>query len=135
MCRFFNTSLLIALILGLPGCGSTSTPSTDDGLKAEQALKDFGGLLKMLSDEKKRTPTKLAELDAYEPLFMAAVRGITNKQITYIWGAGYQAGESSIVAHDSEAATKGGAVLLQDGTIKTMTAAEFGAAPKATAKK
>ena len=39
-----------------------------------------------------------------------------------------------IVAHEKNAPAEGGYVLLQDGSVKTMTAAEFAAAPKAGKK-
>jgi hypothetical protein len=36
-----------------------------------------------------------------------------------------------VLAYETEVPEKGGAVLMQDGTVKTMTADEFKSAPKA----
>jgi hypothetical protein len=36
-----------------------------------------------------------------------------------------------VVAYEKKVPTEGGHVLLQDGTVKQMTAAEFQSAPKA----
>ena len=58
------------------------------------------------------------------------MRGINSNEIVYIYGTGFEAGSNKVVAYDKQAETAGGLVLLQDGTVKQMTADEFKAAPK-----
>lgn len=118
------------LVAGLVGCGKSEPTAAGGGPNTKQALEDLGQMLKSIAEEKKRPPTKLAELEPYEGAFLGATLGIQQKKIVYVWGAGLGAGDV-IVAHDASAESAGGYVLLQNGTVKEMTAAEFAAAPKA----
>jgi hypothetical protein len=112
------------------GCSrSSSNLAVDAGGKA--ALEDLAQLLKSLADEGRKPPTKLADLDSVEPMIPVAAPAIRSGDIVYVWGAGYAAKGLQVVAYEKKAATDGGYVLLQDGTTKTMTAAEFQSAPKA----
>jgi hypothetical protein len=56
---------------------------------------------------------------------------IRSGDIVYMWGAGHVPGGTQVVAYEKRVTTECGFVLLQDGTAKEMTAAEFQAAPKA----
>lgn len=131
------TRLTAALLAGLFACGlmgcgsstSATTPVTDETL-ARQGLDDLGNLLRAVAEEKKRPPAKPADLEQYTSGFTFATTAIQQKKIVYVWGAGLGGG-SAVVAYDANAESAGGHVLLQDGTIKKMTAAEFAAAPKA----
>ena len=66
-----------------------------------------------------------------EPAFPEVVKLISGGQCVVVWGCGIKSGSSAVLAYGKDAETKGGPVLLQDGTVKSMTAAEFAAAPKA----
>jgi hypothetical protein len=130
--RFLALLALIGLLASF-GCGDSS--SSGSTLPSEEAaLRDLGNMLKSISEEKKKTPMKAADLDVYEPIFMSACRGITANKIVYIWGSGYAADKKEIVAHETTTESAGGYVLLQDGTVKKMTADEFKSAPKAAKK-
>jgi hypothetical protein len=133
-------SLLFSLLMTFSllssfGCGGNeSTQSSGQGgPTAEAALKDLVELLKSAEVEKKKVPTRLEELQPFEGIYLGACMGIQQKQITYIWGSKLSGG-SAIIAHDSNAEKDGGFVLLQDGTVKKMTADEFKAAEKAKKK-
>ena len=73
----------------------------------------------------------MSELDSIEPLIPSAGVAIRNGMIVYVWGASYQAGGTSILAYEKSASESGGFVLLQDGTVKKLTAAEFATTSKA----
>jgi hypothetical protein len=50
------------------------------------------------------------------------------------WGVGRSTAPGAgqqVLAYEKKAAAEGGAVLLRNGTVKTLTAAEFSKAPKA----
>jgi hypothetical protein len=78
-------------------------------------------------------PANMAQMEAYDPLYPTACVGLVRGEIAYQWGVGLNpAGKEKVLAYEKKAATDGGAVLMQDGTVKQMTAEEFKAAPKAS---
>ncbi|HJZ54845.1 MAG TPA: hypothetical protein VKE74_07790 [Gemmataceae bacterium] len=127
----FGRAVVVGIGLGLVvGCA----PSNPGGKVADPgkvALEDLGQMLKSLAEQGKRPPTKLAELEPVEPMIPNAGPAIRTGDIVYLWGATYAAGSDKVVAHEKKAPTEGGYVLLQNGSVKTMTADEFRSAPKA----
>ena len=95
------------------------------------ALDELGRALEDLAAEGRKPPAKLAELEPVEPMLPTAGPAIRNGEVVYLWGAAYAAGGDKVVAHEKQTPTDGGHVLLQDGTVKAMTADEFRSAPKA----
>jgi hypothetical protein len=125
--------LLSCSVLLMLGC--SETVSTSPQLPTEEAsLKDLAAMLKHIAEQKKKPPLKVADLDPYEPLFMSACKGITANKIVYVWGSGIIAGDTEVIAYESAIDSAGGYVLLKDGTVKQMSASEFGSAKKATKK-
>lgn len=135
--RFAQLLAPTALVVLLAGCGGpvgntgpvgTGTPT------GKEALEDLERLLKSFDEKKQKPPAKLAAIEPVEPVYPGAYIGLVKGDIEYVWGAGLTAGSAAVLAHEKRADTDGGWVLLQDGTVKTMTAAEFAAAPKAGKK-
>jgi hypothetical protein len=125
--------LLSCSVLLMLGC--SETVSTSPQLPTEEAsLKDLAAMLKHIAEQKKKPPLKVADLDPYEPLFMSACKGITANKIVYVWGSGIIAGDTEVIAYESAIDSAGGYVLLKDGTVKQMSASEFGSAKKASKK-
>lgn len=123
--------LLAGLILFAAGCGSAEPPKGTGTPSGKDGVTDLGVLLKEFADQGKRPPAKLADIDPVEPAHQAAHVGLTRGDIVYVWGVGLSPGSAAVLAYEKQAAADGGWVLLQDGTVKTLTAAEFGAAAKA----
>ena len=78
--------------------------------------------------------TDFAKYEAGYPLGYAAVQ---SGEVVVVWGAKI-AGEgdagsapANVVAYEKKTPAEGGLVLLQNGTVKEMTASEFASAPKA----
>ena len=127
--------LAVALLAFVVGCGGGASSSGGaTGPTEEATLQDLSALLKTLGEQKKRPPTKLAELDSYEPVFMAAYKGVESKSVVYVWGSAITPGGTAVIAYDAKVEASGGYVLLEDGNVKKMTAAEFAAAPKPAKK-
>lgn len=121
--------LLSAAVLGsTPGCGET--PKTPDSLPMEEQFQDLGGLIQEYQDARKKAPTKVQDLTEFEPAHPRGYTLLSSGQAVYVWGVGISSG-TSVLAHEKDAEQKGGCVLLQDGSVKTMSASEFAAAPKA----
>jgi hypothetical protein len=123
-------TLLAALGLGvLAGCGSSGPTKTAGGNR--DALDELGQGLKSLAEENRKPPASLASFGDLEPQLPVAGPLVRDGSIVYLWGAPYAAGSQTVVAYEKQVPAEGGFALLQDGTVKEMTAAEFGAAPKA----
>jgi hypothetical protein len=122
--------LLAGLVLFAAGCGSAEPPKGSGTPTGKEGLDDLAVLLKEFGEQRKKTPAKLADIDPVEPLHQAAHVGLTRGDIVYVWGTPLSGG-SAVIAHEKQADTAGGWVLLQDGTVKQMTADEFKAAPRA----
>jgi hypothetical protein len=130
MGRILGAAVAAAGLLGLAGgCGGGNSAARV--AEGKVALEELGQALKTLADEGKRPPAKAADLEPIEPLMPTAGPAIRNGELTYLWGAAYAAGSDRVAAHEKKVPAEGGYVLLQDGTVKTMTAAEFQSAPKA----
>lgn len=127
MLRIIGT---LPILLGLiAGCSDTRKPGPDNGPR--DALDDLGQMLKSLGEERQKPPAKLADLEAVEPMIPLASPLIRSGDLIYIWGAEYSPGGKKLVAYEKKAETAGGWVLLQDGTVKEVSADEFNAATRA----
>ena len=129
-------ALLALLIVGttcLAGCGS-STPAKPDRESflpdVNDLLEDLKSLLTSAKEAKKSPPGSNADLQQYEATNPGATAAIAQGTIKYYYGQGLSGG-NKIVAHGAKCESEGGWVLLQDGTVKQMSADEFKAAPKA----
>ena len=89
---------------------------------------DIGRLLKILSDDGKRPPSRAAELQPYEALIPVASPALQNGEVVYLWGAGYAFGGQDVAAYEKKVPAEGGLVLFTGGTVKSMTAADFASA-------
>jgi hypothetical protein len=117
---------VVGLFLG--GCGD-STPVVDNG---RAGLSDLGEALKTVAADGQKPPAKIADLDKIEPMTPVGGPAIRSGELTYIWGSAYVAGGTKVIAYEKKAEAEGGWVLLEDGTVKRMTADELRIAPKAT---
>ncbi|MGL4549712.1 MAG: hypothetical protein ACRC33_00885 [Gemmataceae bacterium] len=86
-------------------------------------------MLKGFEAEKKPAPGKLADVEKVEPLYPGAFIALTQGTVVYAWGKPIDsAAAGTVLAHEKQVPTAGGWVLMQDGTVKKMTADEFKAA-------
>jgi len=129
--RLAALALSVTLTCAVFGCGKPEVqvaPPPD----ATAALEQLGQFYKYLAYERQRPPAKAADLTAYPPESIPdAWPLIQSGDIVIIWGSGYSAASKQIVAYEKKVPTEGGNVLLQNGTVKAVTADEFRAAPKA----
>jgi hypothetical protein len=128
MWRHASTSAVIVFIALTAGCGEKST--TTQGLNRKDHLDEIGQMLKDLSAEGRKPPTRLSELDSVEPMLPLSSPLLRSGELIYVWGASYAPGNQKVAAYEKKAESEGGWVLLQDGTVKEMTAGEFGAAKR-----
>ena len=127
--------LFFVALAGLAlGCGSADTKVEATGAPtAKQGLEDLVSLLNHLKSENKPAPAKIEDIQPIEPLFQGAYLALTREEIVYNWGATIDpAGTDKVLAYEKAVESTSGWVLMQDGSLKTMQASEFQAAPKAS---
>lgn len=122
---------LFVCIAFLGGCSGDSTTKQGTPKNQKPALADLGNYLKVIAAEQKAPPAKAADLDAVEPRMPEAYTAVKTGIVVYVWGVPYQSGSSAVLAYEKDVETTGGWVLLQDGTLREMSAADFKAATKA----
>jgi hypothetical protein len=118
------------------GCSSKGTKAaSSEGPTAADDMAEVAGLLRDFAVQYNRGPARLADLAANEPLYTRGYRAIQAGEIVVVWGAAVSAdpkgGGTRIVAYEKKVGTAGGNVLLENGEVKQVSAAEFQAAPKA----
>jgi hypothetical protein len=122
--------LLMSLCALVIGCSKGATP--ENRVITE---KDSFGTLKALLEEYAKSkggkaPNTAADLSPFEPSYPEPWHMLNNKRIVYAWGVPLGTG-NAVLAYSKDVPEKGGTVMLMDGTIAEMSAAEFAAAPKA----
>lgn len=133
--------LMVALLPFLGAVAGCSGPGGGTGEQAPQEgiLQEVADLLRSGTQPNGRGPAKLTDLDRVQSMYSRGYQAIKSGAVVVIWGSGVK-GEGAaatggeVVAYEKDAATNGGYVLLSSGQVKTMTAAEFQAAPKAGKK-
>ncbi len=122
--------LPLLMLVFLPACGGSNPPVAPPPVETGEALKELGEVYKYISVQKLATPRKAEDLTEYEGTLAGALPKIRAGDIVVIWGVGYSSGSSQVLAYGKDASSNGGPVLLRNGTIKAMTAAELQAAKK-----
>jgi hypothetical protein len=124
--------LVLASLPLFLGCGS-STPPPEGGPPPSTYLTDVKLLLEQFEKDRKRPPARPSEIAEYEPSFPGAVRKLNGGDVVYAWGNPLGSGKG-ILAYGRNAASEGGPVLFEDGTVREITAEEFASAPKLSKK-
>jgi hypothetical protein len=97
-------------------------------------MQELAEVYQYLAHEKEPPPSRLEDLRPYEASMPNAWPAIEGGQYVVFWGVGLSGtpeAANTVLAYDKDAPTQGGAVLMRNGTVKTLTAQEFQAAPKA----
>ncbi len=78
-----------------------------------------------------KAPSQLSDLAKrqYEGIYPGAVAALKQGKYVVVWGVNSK-DSGTVLAYEKDAPTKGGAVLMADGTVKDMTADELNAAKK-----
>lgn len=120
------------LALAAAGCGQTprrvAPPAPNDGLV------DLREMLRRTATAGEPVPKSPADLRVIDAAYPAAGRFLGTGAIEYVWGCRLSDSPEAatrVVAFEKDAAKSGGFVLLQDGTIRQVTAAEFAQLAKA----
>jgi hypothetical protein len=125
--------LVLLVSLAATGCGGPATVADSASKPNTGALEEVGELYRSVGAVKKKPPTSMKDLERSRDVFLLGYRAIEQGDVIVYWGVSVLSGDQTtdeILAYTAEVPTKGGPVLLKNGTVKTMTADEFKAAPK-----
>jgi hypothetical protein len=129
------TALVVALAISLSGCsGGATVQEKPTGPTAADGLANLRDLFRQAAAGKVAVPKSAADFAAVEPLYPVAGPFVLSGAISCAWGAALASGgdaATQVLAWEKAAATDGGWVMFQDGTIRQVTADEFKAAAKA----
>jgi hypothetical protein len=125
----FRLQILLACLLFFTACAGETKPPPPPS--AEEALKELVGVYKYIEYSKLPLPRKPEDFTDYWDSMPTAFERIKQGDFVVAWGVGRStvagAGQQ-ILVYEKNSLTTGGGVLLRDGTVKTMTPAEFSAA-------
>ena len=136
--------LVTAVIIGcLGGCGGpSSSTQTASGPNQAAALQEVGEMYRAYLVQKKKPPTSVKDFKGMEQIAPLGMSQLSEGKIVAVWGVqltdlseeGSNDSSTEVLAYAKDVPEKGGEVLMKNRTVKTMTADEFKAAPKAAGK-
>jgi len=114
--------------------GCARAPQPPPPPSGEDGLKEMVGVYKYIEYSKLPLPRKPEDFNDYVDSMPIAFYRVKDGEYVVAWGVGRSASAGAgeqVLVYEKKTPTEGGAVLLRDGTVKQMTAAEFSAAPRA----
>jgi hypothetical protein len=129
--RFWVVAIGAGLLLA---AGCARVPQAPPPPSGEEGLKEMISVYKYIEYSKLPLPRKPEDFNDFVDSMPTAFYRVKDGEYVVVWGVGRatSAGAGAqVLVYEKKTPTEGGAVLLRDGTVKQMTAAEFGAAPKA----
>ena len=113
----------------VPACTSSS-PTTLPPPDVSQGLNELAEVYKYRASQRMPAPASVEDLVDHSDAIPNALQPIREGGIVVVWRQGYAPSATGVLAYEKDAPTAGGKVLLRNGTVKELTAAEFKAAKK-----
>ena len=126
--------LVIVLAASL-GCGKSDPPAPSPEAARKHKLSDLWDLYSTASKTKGRPPAGPKELAGAEATNPEGWAALQTGECVLLYGGPAGSDPNTVLAYEKAVPAAGGQVLMQNGQIKELTAAEFAAAPKAGGKK
>jgi hypothetical protein len=117
---------LVATALASTGCGGKSGTGSIAEIGRDELL-DIWDMYQTFNQQSGKPPASANDLKT-----LARGSPLGGRQLSdpnYIVKYGTPVGGANVLAYHKDVPTQGGLVLMSDGTVKTMTADEFKAAP------
>jgi hypothetical protein len=136
MVRLCSRSVIVFVVCALTlGCGAGALNA-----KNSNDLKVIGLAFHNFSDANTgKAPTKAEDLDPYLKDIPDASKALKDGKVVFLFGVSMmdilKSGTSTsetVLAYEKDVPAQGGLVLLADGSVRKMSAAEFKTAKKAT---
>ncbi|MDG3007637.1 hypothetical protein [Paludisphaera mucosa] len=122
------------------GCGGDPNPPNSPQLYQNNVLAEVGDMYNTHFVQHKKPPQGLKDLSPFADTLPTGLGAARRGEVVVLWGvdpvdpAGSDAAGEEILAYLKEAPESGGGVLTRNLKVKSMTADEFKAAPKAAGK-
>jgi hypothetical protein len=129
VCDRFLCCLAILILLG--ACSSEPPPPTAPS--AEEGLKEMARVYQYIEYSKLPLPQKAEDFRDYWDSMQGSFDRVQQGEFVVAFGVGRSTAPLpgvQILVYEKKAPADGGWVLLRNGTVKQMTAAEFATAPK-----
>ncbi|MFO0811081.1 MAG: hypothetical protein U0746_20820 [Gemmataceae bacterium] len=132
MSRAIHCVAATVVFVAALGCSKAPGPTSSADLEKSE-MGDIYDCLVIYTKNQSKPPQQLSDLKKYEVTNGLAYRVLKEGKYVAVWGT--PPGDGKVVlAYHKDATTQGGAVLMGDGSMKTMTAADLQAALKAKGK-
>jgi len=129
------TLIGVMLSASLAGCGLNSSSSVaPDQVVNNLGFEELAALYRGRMKQKLSPPMSVKDFAPSKKGLPTSLKALSKGTIVAVWGAGMSTDSGSdkcVLAYEKQTPQQGGVVLMQDGTVKKMTAEEFAAAPKA----
>lgn len=130
--RLLVFAWLLPSLLALAGCKKPQPVMVSASM--QDKLTEIGRMYTAYTQDHKQPPKTLSDLDkpVYEVANTEGFAALRDGECVMLWGGrlpGAGAG-ATVLAYEASVPENGGLVLFQDGTVKSLTAEEFKAAPK-----
>src|SRR5262249_55131380 len=128
-----KTLPLLALgVVFLPAIGCKGKMDVDPTVQRQKSeLSEIYDMYAHFLKSQDRAPKQLSDLTKkeYEGPFLVGHQALASGKYLVVWGVNSK-DPGTVLAYEKDAPTRGGAVLMADRTVKTMSAEEFKAAKR-----
>lgn len=118
-----KTCLPVVILVVAGGCASKSAQSADDA-RPKLQLAEIHRMIKHEANQK-QPPSRMEDLRRFEPTFPFALHALRSGECVMVWTTVKAVAEDAVLAYAKTAPSQGGLVVLKNGNVKTMTAAEL----------
>lgn len=128
-CQWFA---FLPILWFVSGCGGTQASAEDHETTMRRVeLEEIRGLCNLCQAETSKAPSRLNDLEPFKEGFSVGFQAIQEGRAVVRWKAASGGKDEAVLAHGKNVPSQGGLVLLNNGTITSMTADAFQSATKA----
>jgi glycerol-3-phosphate dehydrogenase len=128
--RLFAGLFILVCLIQTAGCGGKEDPAL---VREKVEFQEIYRVYQHFIKSQEKPPAEMSEIATtqYEMLYPATLKSLQDGKFVVVWNVNTKDART-VLAYDKDAAEKGGAVLMANGTVKTMTAREFAAVKPAS---
>ena len=123
--RLFAALFVLVGLFLTTGCGGKEDPAV---VREKVEFQEIYRVYQHFVKSQEKPPAELSDIATtqYEMLYPVTIKSLQDGKFVVVWNVNSKDART-VLAYDKDAPEKGGAVLMANGTMKTMTAREFAA--------